>query len=402
MNNNNNTSKTYYKTEDNMFKTYCMKSGCIRTEKQPNYDKYNYFHLTKGYESTENGLIDYAEDIKRWSNEIKKHKILLPTNNKFNKKKRFTRFDYLSRFNHNGATISFLKIFTKNTTPFDSITIREYEWVESCNNGMFMYFDNNYTNKPINVWTYDYTFQYPILLGRSKLQIPTKSGTELTLDKLPRTLKFGFYKVEITGESKGFCFGKKNVYTHYDIKNARRLKLNIKLIINGKPNAYVYEKEDLLRCSMVFNKWLNFLLELKKLYPHNKLVKHLGSSIWGSLSAKNLITIPKNELQKHDLSNYNVDDIVYQSNNRIYYKFLCNDKPYKTNFRLKSFIQAYSRLKTSQLVMIKPDHVVRAYADSVTFKSKLNIKSVGIYPVKLEKKSTGKITFSNVKNYSKM
>jgi hypothetical protein len=58
-------------------------------------------------------------------------------------------------------------------------------------------------------------------------------------------------------------------------------------LVQQKNNAYIYNDEDLISGCSYFGHWYDSLINLKKKYPKNILVKHLLSSLWGHISEYN-------------------------------------------------------------------------------------------------------------------
>jgi hypothetical protein len=122
-------------------------------------------------------------------------------------------------------------------------------------------------------------------------------------------LKLGYYRVEITCDNKDFLklfvFSKDHVYTSYSIDHARKhqkeFKVNIELIQDDAPNAYIYNDDDLIKASSIFSRWFFKMKELKKAFPKNMLVKHLFSSLWGSLISFNKINLTWERIKRENL-----------------------------------------------------------------------------------------------------
>ena len=97
----------------------------------------------------------------------------------------------------NNLVITFFKFLTKKSKYdyFDKITLKEYYYFEKTKNcGL------TYTKTGIfNCFGYDYKNYYGSILGNrnSTFKIPTKEGVEKQIEKLPKYLQYGFYKVKI-------------------------------------------------------------------------------------------------------------------------------------------------------------------------------------------------------------
>ena len=234
---------------------------------------------------------------------------------------------------------------------------------------------------------------------------PSKQGKEIILEKLPlkrADIKCGYYKVKITCDNddfrKIFAFSQQHVYTHLSIKQAMMYKkmfnVSIELVQNGKPNAYIYDDSCLISSSDIFDKWYDTLMQLKKLYPKNQLVKHLMSSVWGHLSRTNKLTKTYEQIIEEGLNigrtakaEYLIEDRhIYPD--KEYYVLVHRENPYKFPLRLKSFITAYGRNRISQVVLLDIDNVIRIQTDGIVFNRPTVMVDKSFVP---EKKTTGKI-----------
>ena len=105
---------------------------------------------------------------------------------------------------------------------------------------------------------------YGNILG-SDIKIPTQPGCEFTLDQLPnkRDLSYGFYRVKITTDNKDFnkcfTFSKHNVYVELSLKFAMKYKKKFdvifELIMDGEPNAYLYNEDDVVSLNSMTYMW---------------------------------------------------------------------------------------------------------------------------------------------------
>ena len=72
-------------------------------------------------------------------------------------------------------------------------------------------------------------------------------------------------------------------------------------------------------------------------------------------------------------------------------------KPYRSNFRLKSFLTAFGRVKIAEAAQSNIDAVIRIHTDGVAFNKKIKFNITGLIP---EDKTTGLINYKHVNNYS--
>ena len=224
------------------------------------------------------------------------------------------------------------------------------------------------------------------------------------------------YYVEIKSNNpnakKIFGFSKDGVYTHYSIDFAykHRVKFGFKFGFwteDDGNNSFVYEDEDedLINCkpgNYFFGNWMRTLTSIRKLYPKNKLLKHLLSSLWGSLCRKKTIMKTYNEIIEEGLDvnsdhtgDYEILDHFYKDNGDDYYKLRNNLQPYHYGLaRLKPFLVARGRNKIASLAMKNIEDVIRLHTDNVTFKEEVDIS--GIENLEVESKSTGNLKWSRV------
>ena len=67
--------------------------------------------------------------------------------------------------------------------------------------------------------------------------------------------------------------------------------------------------------------------------------------------------------------------------------------------RLKPWITAFGRVKTAKIALLDINNIVRIHTDGIVFNKEQNFKIENLIQ---EDKTTGKITFKNINNYSKV
>jgi hypothetical protein len=150
------------------------------------------------------------------------------------------------------------------------ITDIEYYYSESCSNNAIIYLKES--NIKVNCYSYDRKSAYPSIMN-SNISIPTKPGTEYTLNKFG-TIQIGYYRCTIKSEnpdfSKIFVTSKNNMYTHLSVKfayeNKDEFEIKIKLIKDGEPNAYLYDENDCIELNEMTSKWYDKAMKLKIKY----------------------------------------------------------------------------------------------------------------------------------------
>jgi hypothetical protein len=368
-------------------------------DKLPSISQYRQYTLFKGFDASDDGLRLFANDFDIWVTQLKDSN--LPLN-----------IYYEKYFHHSDAVIlTFKRLCSGLYENHTLITRIENKYWEMCFNGGLMYCDP----QECVSFSYDKSSYYPRILADANFEIPTCEGSEQYLLELPKVLKCGIYRVNIICDDpkfrKIFAFSKNSAYTHYSLRTALKYQylfnVNIKLIIDKEPNAYIYDN-NVTTGDKIFKKWFDTLYKIKQKYPKNKLIKHLLSSLWGQLSNKNCFRQSLEQINNNKLdvgldmeSDYKITKhVVYE--NREYYELQNNKNPYKNNIRLKPFIVSYGRYLMSDIIMENIKAVVRIQTDSVTFNTSMDdIFRLNYKDMVPEAKSSGLINWENVNKYAK-
>jgi len=188
----------------------------------------------------------------------------------------------------------------------------------------------------------------------------------------------------------------------FAMKHAEDYDVNIELIRDGKPNAYIYDEDDMVSLKSITNEWFNNLTNLRKKLKDNRLLKHLISSCWSHMAQVNVVNKTWEEIEKENLNVGNSDEYDYKISkymdygDREYYELLNTKSPYKHNTRLKPWITALARNLTASIVLHDPKRVVRVQTDSVSFTREQEFDDPNLVP---EEKTTGRIQWKNVNSY---
>ena len=411
--------------------------------------------LHKSMEQNDETLIYYYNNLNQWSKQLGK---LLkdvydsePLNIKANRKMT-NLFNYLDKPGQVIAVKDFFYLFVrgvkdgfstegkqrKKLNELHPITWTESKWIERTYNSGHQYYDKTKVNEFNNVTSFDMNSAYQECLGNPDydFKIPKSQGKERILTQLPqkfKDLKYGIYHVKITSDnpdaSKIFQFNKEHYYNYYDLRiyykykssrlnvngdDYQTFRFNVELILDGEPNALIYDDEDLIKCSDIFNKsknegyenfyWYPILKQLKERHPENKLCKFLGSMLWGIVSEFNQIMVHESKMKDYKkadgwqiIRSKDFGDIGTDSANTIYYLTNINEDPYKTNLRLKGFINSYCRYKMACHTKPHLNSIIRIHTDSVSFINPEIKLDESVF--KLEDKSSGYIKFVNCNNY---
>ena len=350
-------------------------------------------------EATDEFLLEYLDRFDTWCDQIKD--------------KVFPEFDYRECFSDYGAVVRVFNYYCKKNYKYhEPINPTEYKWMQGCHNGGIQYLREN----DITLQSYGYDFRsFYALILKSELKIPTKAGKEQFVHNLDN-LKHGYYKVNITCENdnfrKIFGFSPHNIYLNISLEIAQKYQkkydVKINLIIDDEPNAYLYEDSDMVEMNTICKSWYNKLAYLKRKYPSNRLVKHMLSSAWGHLNAKNVINKSYDEINSmrdegikigmHQDNDYMIYDHK-DFDDKEYYVLLDCKLPYKYNIRLKPYVTAYGRNQIGLIAMEKIDSVIRIQTDSCVFDCEMKFDNDDLIP---ETKTTGKVYWKHVNSYEKI
>ena len=396
----------FYNQTSGGFRCWFSDTEDIRTVKiLPSMSEYHQFYIVKGYEPNDEGIMNYVNDFKQWCQELVSPEV---------DKIYYNGIDYAKYKTHDLAIYTTFKRLCKGKYDnHEQITQLESKWMEACNLGGMMYFDKNKSGVQ-QCYGYDYNSYYPKLLSSKDFLIPTKTGKEVTLKKLPKRdkLKVGYYRVMITSENtefrKVFAFSKEHTYTHLSLYHAKELRkqfdVTIELIKDDKPNAFVYDKDDCVTGHHIFGKWYETIMKIRKLYPKNKLIKNIGTMLWGTLIQGNKRNVHVKDIEKFNVgigtdTKYRIIEHVTKSEINDYYIIEDNKKPYKYNMRIKAFLTSQGRNMIAKIALLDLPNVIRIQTDNVTFSCPQDIDPE---IMKLEDKTTGFIEWNNVNSYEQV
>lgn len=229
-------------------------------------------------------------------------------------------------------------------------------------------------------YSYDFKSFYPSIMSNVHFLIPIKQGEWKTIQTFKdverfNNLPYGYYRciVSKSGDKKTdrfFRFNKQNIYTHFDISSANKLKLKVELITDDKPNCYIYTRDKMLTGSQLFSKFVNRMFMMKEAGIEG--AKLILNSLWGSLckGSHKVVTLDPEDEQPDG----NIIDIKQNSDGTVSY-FFYKDKPFTYDFaRMKPFLLAKARSVYVDVVYPFSDKVVRCHTDSIISTEKLEFK----------------------------
>ena len=399
----------YIKRKNGTIDYVTFDSDTIFTTNSKIPDKHKHkYQLADGFEDTYEGLRNYMGKLLRWIREF-----FCESKMMFGIGLRYTL-----GFSHNSSVMSiFHQLVPSKFYDFiEQVNLDESEWIEKCHNGGLQYCQP----QTCESFSYDFKSMYPSCLTQRDFFISSKGGTEIILDKMPSYddlyMGYGYIRCKITCTDpdikKLIAFSKNHVYTDITIMFVYELqkKMDIKmdLIIDGKPNAYIYNKDDLIDTRDIFIVWFARLSKLKLKHPSNKLFKRCLSSLWGCLCQANTITKTEQQLEDENIDydffgtpKYIVKNLSYNADGTQYYELVNRENPYLHNLaRIKASLTSYVRIKTARTALLKLDKVIRIHTDSICFSEPFNYKNIyGLLP---EEKSSGNIKWINVNEYEKV
>ena len=388
----------YYELEDG-YRCIDLKTRRIETRYVIPVELKRFSMLTfTNAEANDDNLRQYAKDFITWNRELKYQK------------QKIYFFEYTKSHSDNIAVCYFFinqcEKYYKHHLPIEPL---EYKWYEKCYNAGIGYLRKN--DLEIQCHSNDFKNAYAIAM-HSDTKIPTKPGKEYTLKELPRRkdLQPGFYHVKITSKNdnfrKCFAYSENHVYVkeslYFALGHKNKFNINFELVQNGLPNCYLYDKNDTVKLSSITEDWFNTIVELKKLYPKNPLLKNFASTAWSRMNQRNIITKTSEELISQNIDygistkyEYQLYKQKFIGDKQLNVLLNCK-KPYKYNIRLKPWVTATCRNMVGELALSNIDNVVRVQCDSISFDKKIDFDDKNFIP---EAKTTGLIYWNNVNKY---
>jgi hypothetical protein len=205
-------------------------------------------------------------------------------------------------------------------------------------------------------------------MSNTTFTFPVKQGTFEFIDCIPeKFFKYGIYRVEVLQSNdphinKLFRFNQLNYYTHYDLTSARKLGLEMRLIIDEQANVLLYSKG---RADgyKYFYQCVDELYSLKR--SDCKLAKNIIVALWGSLCSRNKYTrINTKEI------NLNEDDELLSvtpfGDNLHKIVYAKKDRYFRFNYaRMGVFLTSFVRHNMASIIFPHKENVFRCHTDSI-------------------------------------
>lgn len=247
----------------------------------------------------------------------------------------------------------------------------EYMLLEDTTKGALIWCKQGFKG---DITAYDINSFYPFIMN-SSFQFPFKEGQYKTITKLDKKLKYGIYKCKITNfDYRVFRKNELNLYTHVDIKWARKQGYTIELIEEDN-NFYHYDDDCLYTGKEIFGEFVEYMYELKKKGKADKdcekfglvyaLIKAVLTSLWGSLTQSHEMTSTVKLSEDFILSDKKILSMsINMEKMTKTITYIDKQYGYKGMMpRIKPFLLAQSRYIMSNLIIDDIDDIVRVQTD---------------------------------------
>lgn len=393
----------YFNTETEKF---------MRIKQYTRYKKHT-FKLNPKYDiplSEKKGLTE-EEQVKKYKKLLKKFaKDLIEENEKLK-----PDLDYLKYYNDYDATIFTFKRFATNAIKqhkLEGVNINELKWINNCPNGGLIYLNEKYRGETVNCYGYDYKKFYANMMTR--FWIPKKGGEEKILDELPKTFCYGYFRVNIKGDinnelvKRYHQWSKFKTYTYNSLTVLQQLKtkhnvnIDIEMIKDGEPNAYIYKKDDMIQGRLIFQRWYDKLMEVES---KNKgfLIKNLISQLHGCLMKPqcdyyNFENLPENttldSIISHDHGKKDIFQVVRDKNNVFRNGGLG---------RIKAFLSSYCRAYMYQTFNHVEMDIIKIRVDGIVFNNPYRKQHTATKKfLKLDDSYTGKFKIHSMNHWERI
>jgi hypothetical protein len=190
---------------------------------------------------------------------------------------------------HKNAVLKLFYNMSKGIEDPEQITELEEEWLKDTFQGGLI-FGESITLE--NATSYDVNSAYPSILKHSGFKIPVKQGDFQRITEITDIIPYGIYRCVIKRSGnyhtdKLFKFNSLNKYTHTDIYVARKLKLDVGLIIDDEANCLLYGAGKCVNGARMFKTIIDYLYNLK--LNNVKYGKIMMNTLWGALCEKSYV-----------------------------------------------------------------------------------------------------------------
>lgn len=223
---------------------------------------------------------------------------------------------------------------------------------------------------------------YGSIMRDNRFPVPIRRGTFKTMTQEEfEELKFFPYSIFRCVITKDNTFFKKNkkydYYTHYDLRTAKEMNLNIELVDDGKPNVLLYNcDDDCLGGDKIFKEIVDelFLLKSKGIIG----AKLLLNTLWGKLCRQQKKQFDIKCDESFEIYSENTLTSINPSNDdptTTIVKFVNNEKGFDSNYaRMKPFLVAKGRRDIYRTMKPNIENVVRIHTDGFITITKMKCK----------------------------
>lgn len=275
------------------------------------------------------------------------------------------------------AALNYFDFLSKYKAP-EPILLDETKWLQASTMGALMRAEKYQGT----LYIYDFVSFYPSIMSNKLQLFPVKRGQEITMTKEEfgvSKLKYGMYRCIITGVNKKlFMYNEDNYYTHFDISNAKLQKGKVELIEDGEPNAWTYERSDLLTGHQLFKPFIDGLFKLK--FDKVPYAKEILNCLWGALceTQKFKKDLSPTEGEYNIPENHSVTRVKELKDGTLKLEWVNNETIFKTNYaRIKPFLLARGRYIMSQAIAPIINTVKRMHTDSIACTEKITHLTIG-------------------------
>lgn len=249
----------------------------------------------------------------------------------------------------------------------EPLTQQEAQWIQRATTGGIMYAKKDTHCE--HAYLYDVNSLYPHTL--LNMNIPASKGEFMKLETLPPKNDYLFIvKATIEKNHPLFRYNKYNLYTSYDLQNAKTLKLKIDLLTDDGINCLSYKHSRMLQGKVFFKPFVDYWFNLKKQgVPY---AKRILNSLWGALTSSNKRRDPaKNDNKEtpYSVPNGYVLNKMTTSKNGFEYEFMNQLQPFKYTYaRLKPFLLSKAKSKILSPTVnyhIDNDTIIYSHTDSL-------------------------------------
>jgi len=214
---------------------------------------------------------------------------------------------------------------------------------------------------------YDVNKQYTHILTSASFKIPIKQGEFLQLTTLSEKLNYGIYRAHIENNKHTniFKFNCDNYYTHFDIKRALELGLNVELIQDGQANALLYKGNKTVSGAVMFKPYFDYVGKYMKDTKAKTALKKVINILWGALMQKNTQTFKSTSERASAYGN--IHEITPMKSGSLLITYQDINKPFVYDYaRLGCFLTSKARALISCMVEPFGDKLVYLNTDGFT------------------------------------